>query len=129
MRLSYRNSRGSSGCGSWWGSVFAGSGASARLRPGGIVVARLDVGTTALHVLVPGGVDSVMSLQFTLCEVGLRGSSAGGFRRAGLSHPVIAPIPASPRIFLVRRAQCTVYAALKGFVACERKRSTELWSS
>ena len=30
--------------------------------PRGVAVTRLDVGTTALYVLVPGGVDSVMSL-------------------------------------------------------------------
>ena len=34
----------------------------------------------------PGGVDSVMSPQVALCEVGRRGSSAAGFRRAGLAR-------------------------------------------
>ena len=33
----------------------------------------------------PGGVDSVMSPQVALCEVGRRESSAAGFRRAGLA--------------------------------------------
>ena len=36
--------------------------------------------------LLPGGVDSVMSPQVALCEAGSRGSSWGGFRRAGLAR-------------------------------------------